>query len=281
MKGTIDHRTAYQTALSAGRALLFGESILPAERESIAAWIVEHENHYQGYTFYPTAEDLAQGVRLFTGEKPQTLLARNNAVELEVLRVLVLLQPESPETRLKVRAALHRADSRLSTVCYGRICPQGECAYASISVLRYRTVHDAQEQRISPVASRSAVLSRRSERLDVIVPRTLDLLRGCRSGDGKWERFPFHYTVLWLTELVGSGVGLYSARGLAELALARQACERMLDRSATVPEPYDRVRRWVLERALILVTGTGESSAEPVETGEVKPPQLITALIPT
>lgn len=253
----------------------------PAERESIAAWIVEHENHYQGYTFYPTAEDLAQGVRLFTGEKPQTLLARNNAVELEVLRVLVLLQPESPETRLRVRAALCRADSRLSAVCYGRICPQGECAYASISVLRYRTVHDAQEQGISPVASRSAVLSRRSERLDVIVPRTLDLLRGCRSGDGKWERFPFHYTVLWLTELVGSGVGLYSARGLAELALARQACERMLDRSATVPEPYDRVRRWVLERALILVTGTGESSAEPVETGEVKPPQLITALIPT
>ena len=226
-------KTLYRTVMNATTHLFFGEPLTPAELDELTTWILAHQNRRRGFVFCPTAAERQQGIRLFSGEKPQTMLATDNAVEMETLRLLALLQPEAPEVRL----LFEMAERRLSDVCYGRVCSKGECAHASISVLRYHTARGA---------GNSAGM----------IVRGLDALRQDRTGKGHWHTFPFYYTLLWLTELhdgaVENGLG-ESAH--TELSYARGRCERLLPRTRDgLPEkPFDRVRAKILHDALVRV----------------------------
>lgn len=226
----VNDKTLYRTVMSTAARLFFGQPLTPAERGELVAWILAHQNRQRGFCFYPTAAEREQGIRLFSGEKPQTTLAADSAVEMETLRLLALLQPEVPV----VHHLFEIAERRLSGQCYGRVCSKGECAHASISVLRYHTARGA---------GNSAGL----------IVRGLDALRQDRTGKGHWQTFPFYYTLLWLVELHDSGAdnGL-GQRAHAELAYARDRCERLLSgqRRKAFEKPFDRVREKILHDAL-------------------------------
>ena len=70
----------------------------------------------------------------------------------------------------------------------------------------------------------------------------LTSLRVSRTGDGRWQSYPFHYTLLTLTE-----TDLPGAR--EELRYAAPACERAI-RLAATDDVYVKRRRAVAERAL-------------------------------
>jgi hypothetical protein len=227
----IDEQSLYQTVINASSHMLLGNVLALAERARLAAWLLAHQNGQRGFSFYPTAAEREHGIRLMSGEKLRTLLAADNVVEMETLRLLALLQPDTP----KVNRLFERAERRLSGVCYGRVCSKGECAHASISVLRYHTARDV-------------------EKGAAVIARGLEVLYQDRAGEGAWRSFPFYYTLLWLAELHGE----HSERARAELSYARGRCERLLSRIRPgIPgKPFDRARERILRDALVRVGGT-------------------------
>jgi hypothetical protein len=234
-------KSLYWTVSDAARHLFFGGRFKSGDRDELAAWVLAHQNRRRGFSFYPTAVERELGVRLPSGEKPRTMLAADNAVEMETLRLLALLRPDDVEVRL----LFERAERRLSGVCYGRVCPVGECAHASISVLRYHAARDA---------ARSAGM----------IARGLETLRQARIGEGQWRYFPFYYTLLWLTELPE---GL-DERAHAELSYAQDRCRWLLSRSrpGTSGEPFEEVRAKILRDALARGGGTAYAQSPMYET---------------
>ena len=70
----------------------------------------------------------------------------------------------------------------------------------------------------------------------------LEVLKAHRDGKAGWRRFPFHYTVLALSEMDGAGA-------LAEMRHAAPRLERMLKRPPGDGR-FDLRRRAVAERVL-------------------------------
>jgi hypothetical protein len=81
-------------------------------------------------------------------------------------------------------------------------------------------------------------LTRRRERL----ASGIEVLKEHRDGDGGWLRFPFHYTLLALTDMQGKRV-------LGEMRYAAPRLEQMLKRRGRGGR-FDTRRRAVAERIL-------------------------------
>ncbi|MBM3134723.1 MAG: hypothetical protein FJZ89_05420 [Chloroflexi bacterium] len=215
-----DESSLYATVTGAARFLFEGGSFSAEERAGLANWILAHQNRQRGFIFHPTFDEMATGIRLLSGERPRTRLLAANAVELETLRLLALLQPEAD----RVQRIFQEADARLAPLCFASVCTTGECAHASIAVLRYRMARDT----VSAASSFS---------------QALDALKADRRGDGRWRRFPFFFTLLWLVELPAD-----LARD--ELSYAAPACARVIGRSRPAGEPASAVRETILCRAI-------------------------------
>ncbi len=216
----IDESSLYATVTNAARFLLEGGSLDAAERASLAGWIFAHQNRQRGFVFHPTSDELAVGITLLSGERARTRLLAANAVELETLRLLALLQPDDPQ----VQCICVEADARLSRLCFANVCTTGECAHASIAVLRYWATRDS-----SGSAAR--------------IGHALDAIKQDRRGDGRWRRFPFYFTLLWLVELPAD----LAREGLAYVS---GVCERLLSRSRPAVEPAGTIREAILRRAI-------------------------------
>ena len=70
----------------------------------------------------------------------------------------------------------------------------------------------------------------------------MDILRTHRDSDGRWYRFPFHYTLLALLEIDDE-------KATGEMAYAAPRLERLLRRHGT-GDQYASRRRAVAERVL-------------------------------
>jgi len=166
--------------------------------------------------FAPTDRDYEEGIRLFTGERLRTRLATRNILTAEAGRVLALLEPGMADS-------LRLTDGWLDQQCFSKACVVGECAHSALGLMRYLAARalESGEQRLE---THIAVLAQH------------------RDGRGRWERFPFYYTLLTLAE-----VDLPAAT--EEMRYAAPACERVVSRLSTGDRFVQR-RRAVVERVL-------------------------------
>jgi hypothetical protein len=139
------------------------------------------------------------------------------------LRLLLLLRPGCPE----VGELCDLAEGRLAGKCYGRICAKAECAWASISVLRYH-------------------LTRGTEAAPDLLARGLAFMAQDRIGAGRHRAFPYFYSLLWLVEMVERAEGKLALAARAELVYMDAGCAMRLGRAAA---PWMPVRRQLLARA--------------------------------
>jgi hypothetical protein len=216
----VAEHSLYQIVTNAAMFFFDGGTFTSTQQARLADWILARQNRRQGFIFYPTASDLKAGVTLFSGEKPKTKLLANNAVELEILRLLALIQPKLPSDR----PVLHTADERLARLCFSDVCTTGECAHASIAFLRYVTASgpDGSASKINHAVKR---------------------LKQNRDGAGKWRKFPFFFTFLWLTELPNE-------IAQDEFVYTKEICGRLLARYECPRTRTDRVRMKTLQRVL-------------------------------
>jgi hypothetical protein len=196
-------------------------AIPPAVADEIATWLASRQIHSgnEKDMLAPTDRDYRAGVRLFTGERLRTKLATRNVLTSEAARALILLGTSSAP----VQDCLERVGHKLASRCFAGSCRIGECAHSAVGLMRYLAVGgwvDAEEH----------------------LAWHLELLSQHRNGSGRWQRFPFYYTLLALTE-----IDLPSA--LKELRYAVPACERVLRRAAGHGE-YARRRRVVVDEVL-------------------------------
>ncbi len=205
---------------SLNEAFFYAQPLAPEMLGQAVHQLVERQWRFGPHVglFAPSEDELAEGVRLFTGEKLQTLLAARNVLGAEAARMLVL----SKEDDLPVRDALALANRAMLRSCYAaQLCVIGECAHCTVGWMRYLA---------------AGGLDDAEERLE----RHLQVLREHRDGQGRWERFPFYYTLLALTE-----IELPAAT--AELRYAAPACERVVGRPVN-GDTYARRRRDILQK---------------------------------
>lgn len=162
------------------------------------------------------AADRRAPVRLYTGERIQTNLARRNVVSIETARILLLLAPESPNVAVAVR----RTDEWVQDTCFAlRHCVVGECAHSFVSYLRLLQLSGPSSHDLA---------------------RRVQVVRELRDGTGRWLRLPFYYTVLAL-------LGLPSPTAREELHYACPALERVRNRTGT-DALFDARRKKLIER---------------------------------
>lgn len=192
LAGTID---------STAEAFFYHQPITDSLRGEIAALITSRQTHTgkNAGLFIPfTAEMDAQG-RLFTGEMLHTAFARTHHQMIEAARILKLLAVENFGADQSIQVAA----GRMLSECYSQSCTRGECKPLIVAYLRYL----AQDE--TPAAS---------ER----VASHLVLLSSHRDGKGRWNGFPFYYTLLMLTEVS-------HPQALQELLYAQQVCQKLHD----------------------------------------------------
>lgn len=221
--------TSLSQTLDAVNEVVFdGRKSSAAERKLAARWIAARQGLPGAYadTFAGFPAERQQGIAVFTGERITSASARHILGE-EACRALRSLGVTEPS----IQAALERANAGLMdrlerfardprNTNPGKYC----CGKCSVGLWRNLL---------------TGGLDRQEERLR---KGTGELLRGHRSGDGKWRVFPFWYTVLALIE-----IDLPEAR--RELEYAAPVLERAAQRAipATV---HGKRRHELAHRAL-------------------------------
>lgn len=101
---------------SVGEALFFGRKIPASERRRVARWIAGRHALPMSYAgmFAPTKRDLAQGIRLFTGERISSGAATRHILGEEASRTLLLLDVDTAHVRQSLIEATRSMDARLS-----------------------------------------------------------------------------------------------------------------------------------------------------------------------
>ena len=222
------HEASLSQTVDAINAALQERRQIPAvERKRVASWLVARQGLPGAYaeTFAGFAAEQKRGIVVFTGERITSASARHILGE-EACRALRLLGLRDPAAK----AALKRADAGLMQCLEraaqdprntnpGRYC----CGKCSVGLWRNLL---------------SGGLDRREERLR----RGIAHLRSVRDGQGQWQKFPFWYTVLALSE-----ADLLEAR--RELKYAAPLLERAV-RKAPASTLHARRRQELASRAL-------------------------------
>lgn len=205
------------------------EEVPKDEIEAITKWLCkrqEKKGSYKG-TFRPAEID--HNIRLFTGEKLQTQLAKRNILTQEATRVLVLSKINSSV----IKSTIKLADEWMENSCYvTELCTLGECKHQGIGYLRYL------------ISNGDSSESRKVEYLNALSQH--------RDSKYKWKGFPFYFTIMVLSEFK-------HPLSLNELKFAAPACERNLKRLRNRKEVYSQRRKFILNRVLNIVNHSLES----------------------
>ena len=212
-----------KTLDSVNNAFFYALPLDQTQRDKAARWIAARqgiEGSYLGM-FAPTKRDLADGIRVFTGEKMATRAGVGHILSEEACRALILLGSRDKE----VLRALEHAQRELMGFLpgqgrqrYGRgmYC----CVKCSVALWRHLSLTD---------------MASSEPRLAAGVRQ----LRARRDGKGRWQGFPFYYTLLALLEME-------QPWAKQELRYALKACERVLKRNRR--NNYDKRRQDLAKR---------------------------------
>jgi hypothetical protein len=198
----------------------WGQHLGDDEKTPIARWIAAQSDVLRLAPGVWRAEADVSDFHLFTGERIRTRQAAGNILGIEACRALAHLAPDDGV----IASALGGALQRIGRSCFANGCVKGECAYSAVAYWRYLAT-----------SGRAGV----ADQLREAVP----VLSGHRDGRGRWDGFPFYYTLLMLSE-AGDYPGMQ-----VEIAYARRACERLLARHLPDGE-YGRRQRALLERVV-------------------------------
>jgi hypothetical protein len=174
--------------------------------------------------FAPTEEEMKSRLRLFTGEAVVSGGGARHILGEEACRALILLRVSSGEVQEALERASRGMTARLLSSpdrARGMYC----CARCSVALWRHLAVGGLEEAH--------------PERW---LRAGVDTLKQHRRGDGRWRRFPFHYTALALTDMD-------MRAAVEELRYAAPVCEKLLKRKGT-GDVFAQRRRALAERVL-------------------------------
>jgi hypothetical protein len=204
-----------------GEAFFHDRPLSRIRGEEAAQWIIGRQvrSGKQAGMFAPTGRDYEDSPRLFTGERLKTKLATRNILTAESATALILLGAPPADAG----HALELANRWLSAQCFSDSCTVGECAHSTVGLMRY-------------------LASGQPEEWERRLQGHIKVLSRHRDSNGRWQRFPFYYTLLALAE-----TELPSA--VEEMRYAAPACERVLTRLSQTDRFSDR-RQIVVHRVL-------------------------------
>ncbi len=206
-------------------AFLFERPIPKSDRRAAAGWIAGRQGERGSYARLPapTPRDFDDGIRLFTGHRITTRAATGHILGEEACRALILLDVHTKAIDAALGNATAGMLGRLNEHWDerpGRYC----CGACTAALWRHLAAGG-----LDKCPSRLAA--------------GMKVLEAHRDGQGRWRCFPFHYTLLALTE-----IDTPAAR--REMQYAAGGCQRILKRKAT-RDKYDRRRHTVAERVLV------------------------------
>jgi hypothetical protein len=213
-----------KTVDSVNEDFFFNRSTSAANRVEVAAWIAARQGRPGSYAdmFAPTAADVKNGIKLFTGETVAPSASLRHVSGEEACRALILLKPKSKA----VKDALKRAtDGMLSRLAGNESKPNGMFCCGTCDPALWRNIVVGG----LPGTERWLI-------------NGLKALKAHRDNRGKWRRFPFFYTLLALSE-----IDLPAA--LDEIKYVSPTCETYLTKAKSPGTTSER-RRAVVERVL-------------------------------
>jgi hypothetical protein len=208
-------------------ALFFSKHLGSQQRSEVAGWIAARQGLPRCYAgmFAPTDYDFAHWPRLFTGEELKSNASTAHILGEEACRALLLLGAKAKPIGQALNLAMANFSERLNQSMprqSGFFC----CGTCSVALWRQLGAGglDDPEKRLA---------------------NGMKYLKKMRDGQGRWTRFPFHYTLLALSDLD-------SKLALEEMRYAALSAERSLKRDRGT-DKYARRRRAVMERVLARV----------------------------
>ena len=199
-----------------------GRPLTVSQKREALAWIAGRSGRTGSYANMPapTKRDFAAGVRLFTGELVRTRAGTAHILGEEACRAMILLDPSGDvagESLTQATAGMMhrlRGESRSGMYCCGK------CSCALWRHLAVGGMH-------------------KPERL---LRAGMNALKAHRDGKGRWNVFPFYYTLLALSEIDLPGA-------VKEIQYAASSLERVMKRSV-IGDKYNHRRRILAERVL-------------------------------
>ncbi len=140
--------TAYELMLETNRRLINGEVLSVSDKKEIAQKLLSAAdiskqiiNYGAGPVvkarrplFFNPPQNNGGKLKTIMGQTPKTHILNGNMYELEILRLLILFDPDNP-TVIKMKA---QTLNRLKATCFGyHGCSLGECFDSALVVLRF------------------------------------------------------------------------------------------------------------------------------------------------
>lgn len=205
-------------------AVFLGRRIPPSEVKQAALWIASRQGQAGSYAGLPAPMklDFQQGVRFFTGEGINSGAGVGHILGEEACRALLKLGYKAKPVQEALALASAGLLARLAEhypKASGTYC----CGSCSVAYWRHLAAGglDLQKRRLT---------------------KGLKHLKARRNSKGRWQGFPFYYTLLALSEMEFPGA-------VRELKYAVPACERALKRRPATGK-YDKRRQELLGRIL-------------------------------
>jgi len=207
-------------------AHFYGRKLPAEEREAVAANIAKQLGKPGSYAgmFAPTASELKNGIKLFTGERVRPSASLRHVFGEEASRAMLLLKPQAAAARTAARQAANSILSHLRKQepnKHGMFC----CGTCDPALWRHITAGGLKGE-------------------EDWIKFGLKAIKAHRKGDGRWRRFPFFYTLLALTEIDSN-----DARH--EMKYAAAECESFLKRAKALSQMANR-RKAIIEKVLNL-----------------------------
>ncbi|MEW6750318.1 MAG: hypothetical protein AB1505_04990 [Candidatus Latescibacterota bacterium] len=181
--GLVDPCSLAGTLANLDEALLSGQRLTAAARHEAAVWLaarVGQEGSYCGLPA-PTEQDRAPGFRLFTGEPVTSQAGRGCKLGFEATWALTVLHPSAARLAQAAHACRQRVLERYSQEV---VRSRGMYCCYSCSVAGWRALGVAEETWAQP-----------------LLDAGIGLLRARRLDNGRWDKFPYWYTLLSLCHL--------------------------------------------------------------------------------